>query len=471
LLFAIRAFSSMFISRLLAKRFPPVSRTLEDFRLNDRAARARLPHREKPYWRLISEGRHIGYRVGKTGASWVVRLRQVGLVDNYIVEKLGTPDDRAEADGVQILNWKQALEKANLWIAAKTACPSETQPLPVVREVVESYIKIQDAKAAARRGRPTRSTASTRMTKHVLKDPTLPSLALDKLSERALRSWVGRVSVRKATTKRRLCADLKAALNQGYLEHRARLSADLVIAIKEGLKVELVDDGAAVSGARENQILSDDAIRRLIDAAFQVDADGDFGRLVVVLAATGARFSQVQRILVRDVQVAQSRILVPPSRKGRGQKAEHYRVQIGADVLQALAPALADRPPDAPLLERWHFARVAVGLWRRDHRGPWLAASEMTKVWKAVLAIAGMENIVPYALRHSSIVRGLRVGLPIRLVAALHDTSVEMIERHYSRWIVDGLEELSAKALIPLLGSEGRGPERDQAIPAAAHPG
>ena len=32
-------------------------------------------------------------------------------------------------------------------------------------------------------------------------------------------------------------------------------------------------------------------------------------------------------------------------------------------------------------------------------------------------------DIVPYALRHSSIVRQLRAGLPVRCAAALHDTS------------------------------------------------
>jgi len=48
-------------------------------------------------------------------------------------------------------------------------------------------------------------------------------------------------------------------------------------------------------------------------------------------------------------------------------------------------------------------------------------------------------------------VRGLRAGLPIRLVAALHDTSVGMIERHYSRWITDGLEEMVARAIVPIV--------------------
>jgi integrase len=75
----------------------------------------------------------------------------------------------------------------------------------------------------------------------------------------------------------------------------------------------------------------------------------------------------------------------------------------------------------------------------------------MTRRWNKVAVSAGVPGAVPYALRHSSIVRGIRAGLPIRLVAASHDTSVQMIERHYSRWITDGLEELTARAVVPLV--------------------
>ena len=39
-----------------------------------------------------------------------------------------------------------------------------------------------------------------------------------------------------------------------------------------------------------------------------------------------------------------------------------------------------------------------------------------------------------YALkRHSSIVRQLLLNVPIRVIATTHDTSVAMIEKHYSR--------------------------------------
>jgi integrase len=75
----------------------------------------------------------------------------------------------------------------------------------------------------------------------------------------------------------------------------------------------------------------------------------------------------------------------------------------------------------------------------------------MLRFWHKACAAIALEGTVPYALRHSSIVRAIRNGLPIRLVAALHDTSVVMIERHYGRWIADGLEEIASRAVVPLL--------------------
>ena len=75
----------------------------------------------------------------------------------------------------------------------------------------------------------------------------------------------------------------------------------------------------------------------------------------------------------------------------------------------------------------------------------------MLRRWNRLCEKEKLKGIVPYVLRHSSIVRGLRAGLPIRLVAALHDTSVAMIEWHYARWITDGLEDLALKAIVPLI--------------------
>lgn len=211
--------------------------------------------------------------------------------------------------------------------------------------------------------------------------------------------------------------------------------------------------------ARDNQILSDTQVACLLKAAREIDVEdhweGDLFRLVVVLAATGARFSQVARMRVRDVQRTHGRLMVPVSRKGKG-KSGSVPVPVGADVLEALLPAGTGRQGEAPLLERWRNKQVPGSIrWERVGRGPWKAAAEMVRPWQLIRDRAEMPDVIPYALRHSSIVRGIRANLPIRLVAALHDTSVQMIERHYGRWIADGLEELAARAVIPLVPSEG----------------
>jgi hypothetical protein len=66
------------------------------------------------------------------------------------------------------------------------------------------------------------------------------------------------------------------------------------------------------------------------------------------------------------------------------------------------------------------------------------------------LAAAGLPRVVPYTLRHSSIVRSLQRGLPTRLVADAHDTSVPIIERNYSRFIADYSDAALRMAQIDL---------------------
>ena len=180
--------------------------------------------------------------------------------------------------------------------------------------------------------------------------------------------------------------------------------------------------------------------------------------LVLALASTGARFSQIARLRVADLQIGQSRLMVPTSRKGRGvKKVSHVAVQIGHDVVEALRPAIAGRRSNAPLLERWRHQQTkgtefAPPGWERLSRGPWLHATELARPWSLILRRAGLPaDTVPYSLRHSSIVRMLKAGLPIRLVASLHDTSSAVIERHYASVITNAMDDLAARAVVPLV--------------------
>ena len=102
-------------------------------------------------------------------------------------------------------------------------------------------------------------------------------------------------------------------------------------------------------------------------------------------------------------------------------------------MIKALQPIQSGRKGNEVLLLRPHWRQLGPVKRELVGRAPWLSASRLLDPWAAILAKAELaSDLVPYALRHSSIVRGLRAGLPIRLVAALHDASSAMIERHYA---------------------------------------
>lgn len=443
-----------------------MAKTLLEAPITTRAARSNLP--SGVHWRGIDNQVHLGYRKSKHGGVWLVRWRHRA---GYRRADVGVADDHLKAG---TLDFDAAVRKARKLVEqARMEAKAAAEGLPLaVRLAVETYMAERDARESRRKDRPVRSDAAQRLGRYVLgqkargKQEAVPAapladIGLHALKESDLLAWRGKLpEAMKATTKQRLVNDLKAALNGAYAAHRDRLDPTLPAVIKHGLKAEKADDDEAVPLARENQILTDGAIAALIRAAREADQDqdwdGDLFRLVVVLAATGARFSQVVRMRVADCQRQERRLLVPVSRKGRGGKSGAVPVPIGDDVFDALLPATTGRAGDAPLLERWRRKQVAGGIrWERAGRGPWRSASELVRPWHDIRERAKLPEVIPYALRHSSIVRGIRANLPIRLVAALHDTSVPMIERHYGRWIADGLEELAARAVVPLVPADG----------------
>jgi len=422
-----------------------MARSLVESPITTRASRAGLP--KGLYWRGIDKDIHLGYRKGRHGGTWFVRCYtrqsrcyqriELGVADDVIAE--GTLDFNAATKAA-----KEAVAAARRKIAADAEGPPLTIGL-----AVEQYISVRNARYSASEGREVRSDAATKLTKHVGNDESFMGLRLDELTETHLENWRKSLDPDlKGSSKRRILNEFKAALNLILRKERRRLPADLRETIKVGLCAEDIDV-EPIENARENQILDDDTIRAIVETAFA--ADDDWGLLILVLSATGARFCQLKRMKVRDAQLSLQRLLIPRSRKGRNKAAGYIPVRIGADVIAALRSAIAGRRPDEPLFCRWRHVQIGPATWRRDSRGPWMTPSEMTRPWATICEKLGLENIVPYALRHSSIVRGIAAGLPIRLVAAMHDTSVAMIEKHYSRWIADGLEEMAAQAIIQLM--------------------
>lgn len=442
-----------------------MAKTLKEAQLTTRNARQKLA--AGVHWRGIDPEVHLGYRKGKRGGVWLVRWRAGA---GYRQDGLGTADDEI-AEGTlpyvdAVKAARERVEKARRDAQAVADGPAQT-----VSSAILAYMVERDARESGRKGRPVRSDATHRLERYVVgKDARgrrksanaapLAEIVLHELNEGQLMAWRNALPAElKGTTRQRLINDLKAALNGACTAHRHRLPGTLPTIIKHGLGAVQIANEATEPVARENQILPDKVIGKVIAAARAVDEakglDGDFYRLVVVLAGTGARFSQVARLRVGDVQPEKSRLMMPVSRKGRGGKSGSTPIPVAQDVLDALLPAITRRGRNEFLLERWRYKQEAGSIrWVRTERGPWTTPAEIVRHWAAIRDQAGLDAmVVPYALRHSSIVRGIRAGLPVHLVANLHDTSVAMIERHYGRWIADGLEDLAARAVVCLVPS------------------
>jgi hypothetical protein len=144
--------------------------------------------------------------------------------------------------------------------------------------------------------------------------------------------------------------------------------------------------------------------------------------------------------------------MMPSSRKGRGKKKIVRRpVPIPGALASKLRGIVKDRPLDAALLVKpAPEAQNASGEEPAAHSlVPWKKSDHSRRIARTVEAAGLNPNEVTInALRHSSIVRQLLAGVPVRVVAVNHDTSVVMIERTYSRHIGDHADALARVALL-----------------------
>jgi integrase len=385
--------------------------------LETRTARLELPVRLKPHeFTSIAPSIALGYRRCQGPGRWVVRVAD-GHGGNW-TKVVGLADDHEDADGDRVLTWWQASDKAR---ALARGSDADSGRPATVADAIDAYERDLAARGAAT---VNASTIRGRLS------ATLAAKPVGLLTARELAAWRDAqlaTGLRPASVVR-LAKSLKAALNlAARRDHRITNRA----AWTDGLG-GLAEDFSS----RNVQRLTDDQVRSVMAAAYEID--DAFGRYVEVAAITGARVSQIARLEVADLQAnyGAPRLMMPSSRKGRGRKPSRYAVAITPSLAARLKRAVGPRSPSSPLLLRsdgapWQARHVS------DHGILYARASER----------AGITGTMT-ALRHSSITRALLRGVPTRVVAATHDTSVPMIEKTYSAFIADFADALTRAALL-----------------------
>ena len=394
----------------------PRSSTLEN-----PTSRARLTLRKKPYYVKIAPGIHLGFRRNAGAGTWSVRVAQDGA---EWLKRIGLADDLEPAAPPAVLNYWQAYDLARK-LARKQpgAVEDESRPLTVA-EALSRY----ERHLAANEGD---IHNVSRVRGRLLASISGKPVAL--LSAVELKRWRDAlVDKLKPASINRTINVLKAALTLAAA-HDPRIGNGR--AWKIGL--------ANLPGAHRarNVIVDDETIRRIVDGAYA--RDSGFGLLIEVLATTGARFSQAARLEVGDLQADRARLMVPRSAKGRVRSKRHERgaTPIPPALVAKLERGAAGRPSTEPLLLR------GDGVPWRDGRG-----NDHRDFFRPVVVALGLDPdaVTPYSLRHSNIVRMLKANAPVRIVASLHDTSVAMIERSYSKHISEHSDDIVRPALLSI---------------------
>lgn len=384
--------------------------------LENRTSRLKLPVRRKPHaFTTIAPGIALGYRRCVGAGRWIVRVAD-GHGGNW-QKAFAIADDHEAADGEHVLDFWTAQERART-VARGSAASG--RPC-TVSEALDSY-------AANLRARGGLAGNVSRVRHHL--PAALASKPVGLISSRELERWRDSLATKlEPATVNRTARILKAACNLAA-SHDERITNSN--AWKVGLK------SLPNAHRPRNTILTDQEVRAVIDAAYAIDPA--FGLLTEVAAVTGARISQLVALEVADLKGNGDgpRLMMPSSRKGgAGKLITRKPVPIPADLARRLAMAAGDREASTPLL-------------LRSDGKPWSATSADHRIpFQRAIAGAGLDpKLTFYSLRHSSIVRQILSGAPLRVIAVAHDTSTRQIEITYSVHISDHADPLLRKGLL-----------------------
>jgi integrase len=393
-----------------------MARSIRDAKLDSRAARERLGARGKPYFRTLDPGLHLGYRKLKGAPGrWVVRY-YIGE-QSYELETIATADDSSTANGVDVLDFRQAQQEARKRRDARARTAAGVGPFTVA-DAVAQYIKALAAKG--------RKIADTQFRANSMIVPSLGTVQVVELTTERIRAWATKLAStpprvrtaknaaqryrhfiadddeavrRRRSTANRLLAILRAALTHAWRE--GRVSSD-----HAWRRVKLFENVAA---ARIRYLTIAEG-KRLINAC----GDIDFRNLVRAGLVTGCRYGELGRLKVGDFNPDSGTLAIVKSKTG---KARH--VVLTDEGTAFFAELCAGRPGSEVML-------------RRSDGEPWSPSNQTVRLNEACRRAGISPPINFHAMRHTYASLAVMAGAPLHVVGKnLGHADTRMVERHY----------------------------------------
>src|SRR6516165_358514 len=317
-------------------------------KLESASARRKLPIAKRPIYVKLAPNIFLGYRRNEGPGTWNVRVTGPGIDS---IKRIGLADDHEGADGRAVLSFWQAQETARRLARRQPGddAGDDSRPLTVA-EAIDAYAR--DLETRGGDGYNSKR-ARLHLPASILGKPVglLRSVELSRWRDGLIAKGLARDTVNRVRTCVRAALSLAARRDKRIVNRHV-----------------WEDDLEALPNATmaRNVVLADDAVAKLIATAYAHDPK--LGLLCDVVSTTGARPSQVVRLLVGDLDLAKPsapQLLMPRSGKGHANKraqkmAERVRVQITPELAARLKQEAKGRAGDAPLLTRSTASRGAI---------------------------------------------------------------------------------------------------------------
>src|SRR5262245_14755046 len=317
-----------------------------------KAPRLKLPVQGRPHWLSLTIGISLGYRRTEGVGTWSVRIADGK--GGASIKKIAAADDHARADGKNIMDFTQAQAAALRYATSGGRSAAPVAAALTLGEALDAYAADLEARNGDRRN-------ASRLRRNL--PPPMLKCLLATITPKELTLWRNAVAERqKPSSVNRLLIVFRAVMHLAQ-KHGAKLDPQW----RDGLET--------LPNAREahNDVRPQETIARLVHAA---RARGpEVGLMVEVMAQTGARYSQLCRCNVRDLQADALCLMVPASYKGKKtKKMVPARVPLPEDLIARLRLAAADRPGAEPLLRKpsgtrwgvseldWHFEKCVKAI-------------------------------------------------------------------------------------------------------------
>lgn len=257
-----------------------------------------------------------------------------------------------------------------------------------------------------------------RLKKHVI--PELGEKLLTKLTKQDIEKWKkGMVKVsddpetvrRSKDTTNRILTMLKAGLNLAF-------SNEVIGTDKAWKHVKPFND----VGEARKVFLDESQSKRLLGKT-----KGNFHDLIKSALLTGARYSELTKAVVSDLDIQQGTLRLS-TKKGKGNKLREWDCVLGNEALSHFKKLAKDKLPNATL----HI---------HDSGEPWGAGYQWRPMQEAIKKAKLPTATTFYALRHTYISRALKHGISVHILAKNCGTSVRMIEKHYGKFMQSDIRD------------------------------